>query len=100
MGRNLEGKVAVVTGGSKGMGQAFAKRLAEDGADIAIAATSVAEETEQIIKALGRKALTGVCDVSSAEDVSKFAEQVISQFGHCDILVNMLAFIHFNHLTK
>lgn len=88
MGRNLEGKVAVVTGGSKGMGQAFAKRLAEDGADIAIAATSVAEETEQIIKSLGRKALAGVCDVSSAEDVSKFAEQVISQFERCDILVN------------
>lgn len=88
MGRNLEGKVAVVTGGSKGMGQAFAKRLAEDGADIAIAATSVAEETEQIIKSLGRKAITGVCDVSTAEDVSKFAQQVISQFGRCDILVN------------
>ncbi len=88
MGRNLEGKVAVVTGGSKGMGQAFAKRLAEDGADIAIAATSVAEETEQIIKSLGRKALAGVCDVSSAEDVSKFAQEVISQFGRCDILVN------------
>lgn len=88
MGRSLEGKVAVVTGGSKGIGQSFVKRLAEDGADVAIAATSPAEETEQMVKALGRKALTGVCNVSSAEDVSKFAEQVMSQFGRCDILVN------------
>lgn len=41
-----------------------------------------------MVKALGRKTLTGVCNLSSAEDVGKFTEQVMSQFGRCDILVN------------
>jgi 3-oxoacyl-[acyl-carrier protein] reductase/(S)-1-phenylethanol dehydrogenase len=84
----LEGKVAVVTGGSKGMGQAFAKRLAEDGADVAIAATHPAAETEQMVQAIGRKATSFVCDVSSPESVNQFAEAVKSEFGRCDILVN------------
>ncbi|MBD1834828.1 SDR family oxidoreductase [Cyanobacteria bacterium FACHB-472] len=88
MGRSLKGKVAVVTGGSKGLGQAFAKRLAEDGADIAIAATSLAQETEKMVKDAGRKAEVSVCDVCSPEDVSKFAALVMEKFGRCDILVN------------
>lgn len=88
MGGTHEGKVAVITGGSKGMGQAFARRLAEDGADIAIAATSLAQETEQMVKNVGRKALTCICDVTSAEDVSEFAYAVMEHFGRCDILIN------------
>ena len=88
MNRDLKGKVAVVTGGSKGMGQAFAKRLAEDGADVAIAATHESPETEQLIQGIGRKAKNFACNVSSPKDVSQFAEAVKSEFGQCDILVN------------
>ena len=61
--RNKQGKVAVVTGAAMGIGQAYAKRLAEDGADIAIADIVPATETEEIIRALGRKVKTMHCDV-------------------------------------
>ena len=88
MGRGHEGKVAVVTGGASGIGQAYARRLAEDGADIAIADLAAAEETDGIVKSAGREAFSQVCDISSQEDVKSFADAVLDRFGRCDILVN------------
>ncbi|MBD2119686.1 SDR family NAD(P)-dependent oxidoreductase [Trichocoleus sp. FACHB-262] len=88
MSKRLAGKVAVVTGGSKGLGQAFAKRLAEDGADVAIAATSLATETEEIVKATGQRAIAQICDVTDPDSVAEFAAVVQAQLGKCDILVN------------
>ena len=88
MSRGHEGKVAVVTGGASGIGQAYARRLAEDGADITIADLASAEETEGIVKSAGREAFSHVCDISSQEDVKSFADAVLDRFGRCDILVN------------
>lgn len=88
MTQKLEGKVAIVTGGSNGIGQAIALRLAAEGADVAIADLSPAPQTEAAVKELGRRILTVKCDVSSPNDVDAFALQVKSTFGRCDILVN------------
>jgi NAD(P)-dependent dehydrogenase (short-subunit alcohol dehydrogenase family) len=88
---NLEGRTALVTGGSRGIGRAICLRLANDGADVAVnfasngdAANEVAEE----IRALGRRAEVYQADVSDREAVDAMAERATSDFGQIDILVN------------
>ncbi len=88
MGRGHAGKVAVITGGAAGIGQAFARRLAEEGVDIAIADIAPAHETEALVKAAGRAVLSATCDVASPESVRAFADVVLERYGHVDILVN------------
>jgi NAD(P)-dependent dehydrogenase (short-subunit alcohol dehydrogenase family) len=88
MAKGHRDKIAVVSGAAEGLGQAFAVRLAEDGAHIAIADRKNAEETAKRVKAQGREALAVGCDVSSESDVAALAKAVEQQFGRCDILVN------------
>lgn len=82
-----EGKVAVVTGGSRGIGQAYARRLAQDGADIAVADMVPAEDTKRMVEEAGRRVMGGICDIASEEEVREFADGVRERFGRCDILV-------------
>ena len=88
MGKGHRDKVAVITGAATGIGQRYAKRLAEEGVDIAIADISDAAETVQLVTDAGRTGRGYICDVASPDSVSEMATRVIADFGRCDILIN------------
>jgi NAD(P)-dependent dehydrogenase (short-subunit alcohol dehydrogenase family) len=88
VGKGHKDKVAVITGAAAGIGQAFAKRLAEDGAHIAIADMADGRETVKLVETVGRDALAVVCDVSKEDSVAAMAKQVQQKFGRADIVVN------------
>lgn len=88
---NLTGKVALVTGASRGIGQATAIDLAKAGADVVvnfIGNEAVAQETVEKIEALGRKAIKIKANVGDADDVQAMVDEAVAAFGHIDILVN------------
>ena len=87
----LVGKVAQVTGGSRGIGRAIALKLAENGADVAInyaGNTAAAEEVKAAIEQMGRKALLIQCSVADTDGVQAMVNQVVKELGRLDILVN------------
>lgn len=88
MGKGHKDKVAVITGGAKGIGQAFAKRLAEDGVHVAVADMADGAETVRLAEAAGRNGLAITCDVSNEDSVAAMAKQVRQKFGRIDIVVN------------
>ncbi len=88
MGKGHRDKVAVITGAASGIGQAFAKRLAEDGVHIAIADLADGSDTVKLVETAGRNALAIVCDVAKEDSVAAMAREVQAKFGHVDIVVN------------
>ena len=88
MAKSHQDKIAVITGAASGIGQAFAQRLAQDGAHIVIADVQPAGETIKQVEKAGRQALFAHCDVSSPDAVSALAAEVEKEFGRCDILIN------------
>ncbi len=87
---DLKGKVAIVTGGGRGIGKFIAEGLAEAGADLVIASRKVqkCEEACTDLGALGVKALAVKCDTSSEEDIKTLVDTAMKEFGKIDILVN------------
>ncbi len=85
---SLQGKVAIVTGATKGLGQGIAIGLAGAGADIVGVGTSDFRETEDKIKALGRKFMGINADLASQEPIAEIIEKTLEAFGKIDILVN------------
>src|SRR6267142_1198488 len=90
-GQKLAGKVAVVTGGSRGIGAAIAKRLAADGASVAITYTQGADAAASVVKEIervGGKAITIQADAADADAVKAAVEKAVAKFGRLDVLVN------------
>lgn len=91
MSKKLAGKVALVTGGSRGIGAATAKALALEGADVAISYATSAEKAEALVKELaghGVKAAAFKADQADAKQVTGLIRDVVKRFGRLDILVN------------
>jgi len=95
---DLTGKKALVTGGSRGIGQGIALALAEQGADVAVNYHSQAQEAEVVvasIKTLGRDSFAIQADVSDLESLKKMFEEIKSKWGKIDILVNNAGILQF-----
>jgi 3-oxoacyl-[acyl-carrier protein] reductase len=87
----LKGKVAMVTGGSRGLGRVDALALAEAGADVMIADILDAEKTADDVRSMGRKSLVIKMDVTDIEEVKEGVHKIKKEFGSIDILVNNAA---------
>ncbi len=91
MTQNLQGKVAIVTGASRGIGRATALALASEGASVVVnyaSSSGAAEAVVTEIEALGTKALAVKADMSKADEVEAMFAQVMAQYGRVDVLVN------------
>ena len=87
----LEGQVALITGGSRGIGRAIAECFAQQGASVAFTCTTITESVNELVKQLesyGKKAKVYTADAADFDSAHKIAEDIISQFGSIDVLVN------------
>ena len=90
-GKELEGKVAIVTGASRGIGRAIAERFAAEGAKVVVNYFSNEAEAGKVVDGIkqgGAEAIAVRGDVSKSADVKHLVESAVKQFGHVDILVN------------
>jgi 3-oxoacyl-[acyl-carrier protein] reductase len=100
---NLTGKAALVTGGSRGIGAAIAKRLARDGADVAITYVAAREKADEVVRAIeaeGGRALALRADSADAEAVKSAVTETVRTFGRLDVLVNNAGFFAFSPLAE
>ncbi|HHY87272.1 MAG TPA: 2-dehydro-3-deoxy-D-gluconate 5-dehydrogenase KduD [Verrucomicrobia bacterium] len=84
----LDGKVAIVTGGGRGLGKAMAIGLAQAGADIVLVGSSSAERAVEDVRATGRRVIAVKADLLEAASIPRIVETTVKEFGRVDILVN------------
>ena len=99
----LAGKVALVTGGSRGIGAEIVRRLAAEGADVGFTYHTGKDEAEQVatqVRALGRRALTVQADLGEPALAAAVVEAVVGEFGRLDILVNNAGITHWGALAQ
>lgn len=99
---SLQGKIAVVTGASKGIGRSVALALGRQGADVIVAARN-GDQLQQVVReieALGRRARAACVDVSSGAEVKDLMSAVVPEFGGVDIYVNNAGITAFKHLLE
>lgn len=99
----LEGKTAIVTGASRGIGRAIAIAFAKEGADVVVnyaGSEEKAKETVNEIIEMGRKAFAFQCNISNGESVQEMVKETIQQFGKLDILVNNAGITRDNLLMR
>ncbi|OQP17884.1 3-oxoacyl-[acyl-carrier-protein] reductase [Geobacillus zalihae] len=99
----LEGKIALVTGASRGIGRAVALELARQGTNVAVnyaGSEAKANEVVEAIRSLGREAIAVQADVARAEDVERMVKTTIDHFGRLDILVNNAGITRDNLLMR
>jgi 3-oxoacyl-[acyl-carrier protein] reductase len=98
---NIKGKVAVVTGASKGIGRATALMLAKNGAHVAISArtSKLLDEVAQEITGLGSRVFAYAGDMSNESDIKAFIDQTVTQLGGIDILINNAGFGYFQNIS-
>ncbi|MBW1883503.1 MAG: SDR family oxidoreductase [Deltaproteobacteria bacterium] len=87
---DLSGKIAIVTGGSQGLGKALCLGLAKAGADVVVTSRrlDVCKDVAGQVEALGRRALPVACDMARWEEIDRLVELCFEHFGRCDVLVN------------
>ena len=87
---NLEGKTAIVTGAGRGLGRAMSVALADAGANVVVTARTKEQidETAELVRETGRRALAVTCDVTDSASVNAMIEATVAEFGRLDILVN------------
>lgn len=85
---DLSSKVAIITGGARGIGREIALRLAEAGATVVVSDVADAEPAAEEIRKMGHQSLAVAADVTSASDVAGMVEKVTAEYGRIDILVN------------
>lgn len=92
----LKGKVAIVTGGGRGLGKAFCLRMAEEGAKVVIAdiLDKEAQQTAEEIRTKSSSSIALTVNVTSVEDTLRMARETVKQFGRIDILVNNAAMLY------
>jgi 3-oxoacyl-[acyl-carrier protein] reductase len=103
IGKKLAGKVAVVTGASKGIGAAIAKHLAAEGASVVVNYASSKAGADKVVAAIasaGGKAVAVQADVSKSADIGKLFSETKKVFGHVDILVNNAGIYEFGPLES
>ena len=99
----LAGKVALVTGGSRGIGAEIVRRLAAEGADVGFTYHTGKDEAQQVaaeVRARGRRALTVQADLAEPTAAAAAAEAVMGEFGRLDILVNNAGITHWGSLAQ